>query len=193
MAPPQQIWKGQARIKGYTQTQRMALLTTSLIGLQYALYPSIISGLSTNGICRFVWGIEMSCALPPTSSILYRHQISTRPLPTVPSSHPPPGLLFPIPKLTSILFSRFHAPPPPTRPRQIADLPRLDRTSPLRPHRPAPHRHDLRCVVLTMGQAETVYARVCGVGCCFLDDVGVGGGVRGTVGMFLCFPFVWAG
>lgn len=53
-------WVGQPAIKGSTESMRMALLTLSLIGLQYVPphnWPPSIANISI----RFTWGIEMTC------------------------------------------------------------------------------------------------------------------------------------
>lgn len=57
-------WVGQPAIKGSTESMRMALLTLSLIGLQYAPSPNWPLSIANISI-RFTWGIEMTCKLPP--------------------------------------------------------------------------------------------------------------------------------
>lgn len=53
-------WVGQPAIKGSTESMRMALLTLSLIGLQYAPPPNWPPSIANISI-RFTWGIEMTC------------------------------------------------------------------------------------------------------------------------------------
>ena len=63
--PQAASWAGTPSIKGSTESVRMALLTFSLVGLQYVLLTSRMR-LIAHKPCRFTWGIEMTCETSET-------------------------------------------------------------------------------------------------------------------------------
>ena len=60
--PQAASWAGSPSIKGSTESIRMALLTFSLIGLQYK-FPLARMRSTTDRLRRFTWGIEMTCEI----------------------------------------------------------------------------------------------------------------------------------
>lgn len=59
--PQAASWAGTPSIKGSTESIRMALLTFSLIGLQYVAPCPQSHPPTYQDNCRFTWGIEMTC------------------------------------------------------------------------------------------------------------------------------------